>query len=255
MPIDHEEIPTAANAAPARQKQLASWWHFAGYLAIMAILTRAGFISQRMASSASSATPGQLMDHSQAIRSYFISIGANLGLTYYIWAGVHWHGGTLHDLTGGRWKTWKSVAIDVAIAIPFWLVWEAAAWAVISLLALLRPDNASSVAGMLPKSPLEVILWIAVSVVAGFCEEIQSRGYLQKQFHALTGSIVVAILAQAAIFGLIHSYQGWQKVIVIAALGLLYGILAAWRRNLRANMLAHAWSDVWNGWLRMLIWP
>jgi hypothetical protein len=243
-------------AATAPQKQLASWWHFAGYLAIMAILIRAGFISQRIASSSASAgSSGQLIDHAQAIRSYFISIAANILITYYCWVGVHWRGGTLTDLTGGRWKTWKSVAVDVAIAIPFWLVWEAAAWAVVSLLALLGPDEASSVAGMLPKSPLEVLLWIAVSVVAGLCEEIQSRGYLQKQLHALSGSIVVAVLVQGAIFGLMHSYQGWKKIIVIAVLGVLYGTLAAWRRNLRANMLAHAWSDVWNGWLRMLIWP
>lgn len=230
------------------QKQLAAWGHFAGYLAIMAYLTWGGFHAQRT----TTAGAGQLIDHAQAIRSYLISIAANLAITYYCWVGVHWHGGTLSDLTGGRWTTWKSIATDVAIAFPFWLMWEAVAWTVLTLLG---PDHARSVAAMLPKSPLEVTLWIAVSVVAGFCEEIQSRGYLQKQLHAFSGSIVIAVLAQAAIFGLIHSYQGWQKVIVIAVLGLLYGILAAWRRNLRANMLAHGWADVWNGWLRMLIWP
>jgi hypothetical protein len=41
-----------------------------------------------------------------------------------------------------------------------------------------------------------------------------------------------------------HSYHGWKSTIVITVLGVLYGILAAWRRNLRANMIAHAWSDV-----------
>jgi uncharacterized protein len=244
MPTVREQLA----AATAEQKQLAAWWHLAGYLAIMAYLTWGGYHAQ----STSSASEGQLIDHGHAIRSYLISIAANIAITYYCWVGVHWHGGTLTELTGGRWTSWKSVLNDVAIAFPFWLVWEALAWAV---LALLGPDHARSVAAMLPKTPLEVLLWIAVSVVAGFCEEIQSRGYLQKQLHALSGSIVIAILAQAAIFGMIHSYQGWKKTIVIAALGLLYGCLAAWRRNLRANMLAHAWSDVWDGWLRMLIWP
>jgi hypothetical protein len=51
---------------------------------------------------------------------------------------------------------------------------------------------------------------------------------------------------------LAHTYQGWKQTIVIAVLGILYGILAAGRRNLRANMLAHAWSDVFEGWLRSL---
>jgi hypothetical protein len=49
-----------------------------------------------------------------------------------------------------------------------------------------------------------------------------------------------------------HTYQGWKRVIVIAALGILYGALAVWRRNLRANVLAHAWSDIFEGWLRFI---
>jgi hypothetical protein len=36
-------------------------------------------------------------------------------------------------------------------------------------------------------------------------------------------------------------------VIVIAPLGILYGVLVAWRGNLRANMIAHAWSDIFEG--------
>jgi hypothetical protein len=40
---------------------------------------------------------------------------------------------------------------------------------------------------------------------------------------------------------------------VISVLGMLFGILAAWRKNLRANIIAHAWSDVWGGWLQMLV--
>jgi hypothetical protein len=32
----------------------------------------------------------------------------------------------------------------------------------------------------------------------------------------------------------------------------LYGTLVAWRRNLRASTIAHAWSDIFEGWLRFL---
>jgi hypothetical protein len=32
-------------------------------------------------------------------------------------------------------------------------------------------------------------------------------------------------------------------------LGIIYGWFAAWRRNLRANMICHAWTDIWSGWL------
>jgi membrane protease YdiL (CAAX protease family) len=106
---------------------------------------------------------------------------------------------------------------------------------------------------MLPQSWIEVAMWILVSIVAGVTEELQSRGYLQQQLHALSGSIVFAVIAQGLVFGSGHSYQGWRQVIVISVLGILYGALAAWRRNLRANIIAHAWSDVWEGWLKMVV--
>jgi uncharacterized protein len=96
------------------------------------------------------------------------------------------------------------------------------------------------------------MLWILRSISAGIGEEIVFRGDLQKQFQAATGSIAAAVILQGAIFGLAHTYQGWKQVIVIAVLGTLYGALAAWRRNLRANMLAHAWSDIFEGWMRSI---
>ena len=156
--------------------------------------------------------------------------------------------GDLATLSGGRWVSWRALGIDMAVAIPFWIAWELTAscahW-------LLGPSNAKSIASLLPQSFGEVCLWVLVSITAGFCEELQSRGYLQQQLHALSGSITLAVVGQALLFGLGHSYQGWKQVIIIALLGVLYGVLAAWRKNLRANIIAHAWSDVWEGWLKL----
>jgi membrane protease YdiL (CAAX protease family) len=197
------------------------------------------------------AAAGQIADHSQSVKNYLIDIAADCALLYYCWVGVHWRGGNLETLSGGRWTTWKQLLTDIAIALPFWVLWEATAYGVHWLLG---PSNARSVAALLPQTVPEILLWILVSITAGFTEELQSRGYLQRQFHALSGSIVAAVLGQAVIFGLMHSYQGWKQVIVISALGVLYGALAAWRKNLRANMIAHAWSDVWEGWLKMVVW-
>lgn len=234
-----------------RPQKIASWWHLAGVLLIMAGITAWGLRLQQVGpANASVAAAGQLIDHSQAIKNYFIGILGDWGLLYFCWAGVHWNGGNLETLTRGRWATWKGLGKDVVIALPFWLVWEATAYGVQWILG---PSTARSTASMLPQSAIEVVIWIVVSIVAGFTEEIQSRGYLQQQFHALSGNIVVAILVQGVVFGLMHSYQGWKRVVVISVLGVLYGTLAAWRKNLRANMIAHAWSDVWAGWLRMVV--
>lgn len=106
---------------------------------------------------------------------------------------------------------------------------------------------------LLPQSLVEITLWILLCLTAGFCEEIAFRGYLQKQLHALSGSIAVAVILQGVVFGVTHGYQGWKNVFVISALGILYGLLAARRGNLRANMISHAWSDAWEGWLKFII--
>ena len=107
---------------------------------------------------------------------------------------------------------------------------------------------------LLPQSLLEVLIWIGTSVTAGICEEMAFRVYLQRQFHALSGTIVMAVLGQGLVFGRFHAYQGWDNVIVICVLGVLFGILAAWRRNVRANIMVHVWADVCSGWLKFLVW-
>ena len=232
---------------------IASYWHLAGNLLIIAGMAYWGWHLQQSAPAAGSAY-GQLIDHSQALKNYLIDILADCGLLYYCWVGVHWHGGTMETLTRGRWLTWKGLMADVAIAVPFFVIWEGTAYGVHWLLERSGgADTAKSVTAMLPRSALEIVAWIVVSIVAGVSEEIQSRGYMQQQLHALSGSIVFAVVAQGVLFGIGHSYQGWRQVIVISILGILYGALAAWRRNLRANMIVHAWSDVWEGWLRWVV--
>jgi membrane protease YdiL (CAAX protease family) len=138
----------------------------------------------------------------------------------------------------------------VGIVVPFWVIWEGAAYGVHWLLG---PSSAKSVDSLLPKSLLEILIWIATSITAGICEEMAFRGYLQRQFNALSGNVALGVLAQGLVFGLFHSYQGWKNVVVISVLGVLYGAMAAWRRNLRVNIVAHALTDIWEGWLKFLI--
>jgi len=242
----------AATTSPAMTgstpKQIAAWWHLAGFLLIMAGTAYMGFRAQHASTGA--AGGGQLAQHGQAISIYLVAAVMDWALLYYCWVGVHRWGGTLATLTGGRWASWRSLGIDIAITVPFFGIWEGTAYAVHWILG---PSSAKSVDTLLPHSVVEVLLWIGLSITAGFCEEISFRGYLQRQFQALSGSIVIAVLAQALVFGLAHSYQGWKAVVVISVLGALYGALAAWRRNLRANIISHASSDIWEGWLKQVI--
>jgi membrane protease YdiL (CAAX protease family) len=246
----NEVLSTKNSDTRQKPKQIASWAHLLGFLLIGAGVVALGFFAQH-APSGGPASSGQLASHGKSIPIYLTAIFMDWALLYYCWAGVHHRGGSLWALSGGRWTSWKSVAVDLGIALPFWVLWEGAAYGVNWLLG---PSSAKTVDSLLPQSMLEILIWIGASLTAGICEEMVFRGYVQRQLHALSGSVVVAVLGQGLVFGLFHSYQGWKNVVVISVLGVLYGALAAWRGNLRVNIVTHAWTDVWEGWFKFIVW-
>jgi membrane protease YdiL (CAAX protease family) len=239
-----------------KPEPIASWVSLVGFLLIGVGVVTLGVLAQHAPAGSGGAAPGQLASHSKAIPIYLTAIFMDWALFYYCWAAVHHRGGNLFTLSGGRWKSWKELFTDIAIGVPFWLFWTGAAYGVHWLLRLTSPaaENAKTVTSLLPQSPLEVLVWIATCITAGVCEEMAFRGFVQRQLHALTGKVWLAVLGQGLVFGLFHSYQGWTNVTVISVLGVLYGAMAAWRGNLRINMAAHAWSDIWEGWLKFVVW-
>jgi len=233
-----------------RLEPVAGWWHTATVLLIL------GYFSFRFALSRHGDNPpgagGVATSEASQLWGYVFLIGSEFALASWMWAGVHWKGLNIRDIVGGRWNSWRSVAHDFAIALPFWLVWEATAWLVHRAV---DPLHAEVAPYHVPTGFTEVFLWILLSVSAGLCEEFVYRGYLQRQFQAATGSVAAGVILQGLVFGLGHTYQGWGQVTVITALGILYCALVAWRRDLRASMIAHAWGDIYEGYLQFLSLP
>ena len=153
--------------------------------------------------------------------------------------GVRKRGVRLRELVGGRWSTPTDVLKDLALGAGLWALW-------LGIQSLHLFGNAPNAAqGLLPKGVLESLVWVPVALSAGFCEELAFRGYLQKQFQAIAGSAIIAVLVQAIIFGVGHLYEGPAAVARIFLFGILYGLLAHWRSSLRPGMMAHAWSDIY----------
>ena len=225
--------PDVAAAGPL----LAPKWHTAGLIGILFLSVVLGVWFQRRGAP----------EHRGVIGLYLAALLFDWALFYYVWAFASRSGATFQRIVGGRWLGPKDVARDVAIAIPFWVVWQVVA---VLMHRLLGSDSAKSIGALLPRSPLEVAVWIAVCATAGFCEEFVFRGYLQQQLRAWTGRPGIALVTQSVCFGIGHAYQGIKNVAVIAVLGALYGWLALRCRSTRPGMLAHAWSDVYGG-LRM----
>jgi membrane protease YdiL (CAAX protease family) len=233
-----------------RPKQIASRGHFIGFLAIMAAMAVMGFLGQGAQMGSSATDPIAAYSVWIHVALYIFSIAIECAFFFYCWVGVRRYGGNLETLSGGRWCSWKELAADLGIAVSVWILCQGANW---GFSRLLGPESVDSVNSLLPQKLPEIVAWIGVSISAGVCEEIAFRGYLQRQLHAMTGSVAVAVSGQALTFGVAHSYQGWKSTIVITFLGALFGALAAWRRNLRANMIVHVWVDVWEGWLKFVV--
>ena len=171
-------------------------------------------------------------------------------LTAFVYLGVRKRI-TLRELIGGRWANVEDVLIDLVVASAFWL----AAIAVLGVGAkLMHLDEAGRFDSMrrqlgflIPDTTLELLIWFSVSATAGISEEIIFRGYLQRQFAGITRSIVAGVLISAVIFGAAHGYEGGPRMILIGIYGLMFGLLAWWRKSLRPGMIAHAWHDAFSG--------
>jgi membrane protease YdiL (CAAX protease family) len=176
---------------------------------------------------------------------YLTTIAWEWILVAYVYWGLRRRGKSIRNIAGKSWKSASDFFIDITMAFGFWI----AAVFVLSLVAHAVGSNGMSQAARLlaPQGPFESLLWIALAVTAGICEETIFRGYLQRQFVAWTRSAPSGVLLSAALFGAGHIYQGAKATVVIGAYGLMFGILAEARQNLRPGIIAHAWHDTITG--------
>jgi len=183
--------------------------------------------------------------HPNRVALYLTTIIWEWMLTAYVLWGVRKRGVSLKEVTGARWKSVLDFARDFGISILFWF----AALIVmgVTAVALHFRGSKESVGFIAPHGALQLVLWVLVCVTAGFCEETIFRGYLQKQFIAWSGSAVVGVVASAMVFGACHVYQGVKPAVVITVYGLMFGILAQWRKSLRPGMMTHAIHDTVSG--------
>jgi len=225
---------------------IAPWWHTALLIGILVA-----------ASAGQSQTLGQTVARFGRLPLYISTMFLEWTLVGFIWMAIKRRGIAVRQLVGGKWSTVEDFLMDLAIAGGFWIVSAgviAGVRVAMGNLSLHAADNAKqleevkrTIGFLAPHGTAETLLYICVTLTAGFCEELIFRGYLQKQFERWSGSVAVGILVQAALFGAAHGYQGVKMMIALAVFGGLFGMLAAWRKSLRPGMIAHTWQDLASG--------
>jgi uncharacterized protein len=103
---------------------------------------------------------------------------------------------------------------------------------------------------LIPETRAEKAVYVGVSFTAGICEELVFRGFLIAALNVATGSIALAVLLSAAVFGIAHAHQDKIGALraALLALALTAPLLAT--GSLYPGIAAHAIVDLAGGlWL------
>lgn len=221
------------------QRYWGPWWHT---LLLIAFILLTSYGSSTRVGRAGTGAPAVART-----AQYVGNIVMQWLIVAFVWLGLHLRKRTLSDAVGRRWKRLEDAVIDVVIAIGFWFVSAMLLYGIQKLLGIagneaLR-ERLRNLQFITPKSGRELALFVCLAVTAGICEEVIFRGYLQKQFIALTRNTVAGIAMSASLFGLAHGYQGGKMMIVLGCYGAMFGTLAHVRRSIVPGMIAHAGQD------------
>lgn len=88
---------------------------------------------------------------------------------------------------------------------------------------------------------------IMISLVAGICEEVGFRGYMQFPLEKQYGPIL-AVAMVSSIFVLVHLHQAWSAPIIIHifVISALFGVLAYRASSLIPGIIGHVIMDIFN---------
>ncbi|NKB89204.1 MAG: CPBP family intramembrane metalloprotease [Acidobacteria bacterium] len=97
---------------------------------------------------------------------------------------------------------------------------------------------------VIPRTMIEKLWMLVVSLTAAICEETLFRGYALIQLRRRGMPMVVAVIVSAISFTMIHGLAQAPVLLAFrAAVGLAFCALVLWRGNLRAAVITHFLVD------------
>jgi membrane protease YdiL (CAAX protease family) len=227
---------TTVSAPEPAWPRIAPLWHTLILVVVVLAFSALGAISEHPVAKTGGRIP-----------QYLLTMAWEWILFVFVIWGAKKSGTSLRTLIGGRWEHFEDFLLDIAIALGFWIISAAVLVAIAFAVGMANPSQIKEAQKqlefLLPQSTLEMTIAILLSVTAGFCEEVIFRGYLQRQMASLARNAWAGIVLSGIFFGCAHGYEGWRRMIMIAVYGMLFGLLAHFRRSLRPGMMTHAVHD------------
>jgi membrane protease YdiL (CAAX protease family) len=107
-----------------------------------------------------------------------------------------------------------------------------------------KPKVLGDILPLLPRNAAETWHGTLISLNAGFSEEFFFRLFLPVLLVNLNAGLIVAFLLPAALFGLVHFYQGAVGIVATMILGLVLTAVYLASGNLLVAMCFHAGIDL-----------
>jgi uncharacterized protein len=148
----------------------------------------------------------------------------------------------LSPVVGWRWIV--AIVPNAALAYITWrngVVLRRSAKARASVRA--RIEGAGELSLLLPRTTGQVVLFIAVSITAGICEELLFRGFVWHALAAWMGPWL-AVIPTSLAFGLGHAYQGRTGVLKTGIVGVVMTAMVVLTGSLIPAMVLHALIDL-----------
>jgi uncharacterized protein len=222
---------------------LAPWWHTTLLVLVIIALSFAGVRQLH--------TLGDRPLH--LVVNYSLSIAYEWILAALVLWGLYLRKVPLRQLLGERRSGARAWLADIGAAFVYWVIALTALGVLGNALVKISgshidPQKIGAVTQKLaPTTPVEMLLFLMLSISAGFCEELIFRGYLQQQFARMGHRVWIGVALSALVFGSAHGYEGIAGMLLITAYGAMFSVLALLRRGLRTGMIAHAWHDSVSG--------
>ncbi len=202
-----------------------------------------------------------VMSGTKAICDQFQIIPSGYTGSIGIWAGIlvatfflrkrniNWSDIGLH-LPKGRKQWLNQLGIGLLAIGSIFLITFITLYVLKPLFGLEQAVDATDKFSFFLGKPVVLILYIVIGIWfgAGLGEELLMRGFLLNQLKKMIGNSKIgwtlALIIQAVIFGLMHSYHGSMGMVITGLIALSFGIfyLAA-KRKLFPIIFAHAVFD------------
>jgi membrane protease YdiL (CAAX protease family) len=201
------------------------------------------------------------------LATYGVTAALEVTMLSWVALGVWLRKIPLRSLFGYIPRDIRSIALDMGIALVFWigslmvLATVAVAWLGVEAVVLHKPIQVHTgkvlppdpdqqkavraVTQLAPSNGREIAAWMLLCLLVGVVEELVFRGYLQRQFIAWgRGSAAAGVVFSALAFGSAHGYEGVRNMFLLSVFGALFSLLALFRKSLRAGIFAHSWHDL-----------